>query len=289
MIEHEKMLYGLIGYPVNHSLSPLMHNTAFNFLEVKAEYQLFSLKEEELEGFFKALKEEDSPVFGLNVTVPYKEKVLDYIDTMTPFAQKVQAVNTIVINNKREFIAYNTDGPGFLTHLTELGFNVLNKNIAIIGAGGASRAILTVLSLIKDRPKTIRLFDIDKGKVDYLISDLGSRFDVSIIQSVNSIDDLAIADSDLLINATPIGMKAGDPVLFEKELLHPDLFVYDLIYHPARTALLQMAEEVGAPTANGLGMLFYQGVLAFQHWADIQLDQEVKQLMWQALESGLKN
>ena len=288
-MQNSKSTYGLVGYPVHHSLSPRMHNSAFQHLKVEAEYTLFPLAEHDLDHFFDDLRKEDCSIFGLNVTVPYKERVLRYIDNMTPFAQKVQAINTIVVDESRELTAYNTDGPGFLTHLTELGFNTLNKNISILGAGGAARALVTVLCLITERPEGIRLYDIDKGKADYLISDLGTRLDVSLIKTVHSIDDLELENTDLLINATPIGMKPDDPLLLERHVFRQDMFVYDLIYNPAQTPLLKMAREAGAQTANGLGMLFYQGVLAFQHWANIELDYETKQIMRHALEEGLKN
>src|SRR3989338_9118446 len=117
-----KAIYGIIGFPLEHSLSPVMHNAAFTELGVDAEYKLFPLQEEALGDFFADLREKDSPIFGLNVTVPYKEAVIKYLDIISPFAQKVNAVNTIVISSERTLTGFNTDGPGFLTHLAELGF-----------------------------------------------------------------------------------------------------------------------------------------------------------------------
>ncbi|MCK5579648.1 MAG: shikimate dehydrogenase [Candidatus Omnitrophica bacterium] len=282
----QKSTYGLIGYPVNHSLSPLMHNAAFEALGVEAVYELFSLEEQELDEFFVDLKTEESHIFGLNVTVPYKEKVVKYLDSLAPFAKKVNAVNTIVISKDRKLVGYNTDGPGFLAHLSELGFDVKGKRVSILGAGGASRAIISSLCVKDERPGSIRIYDIDKDKAEFLISDLRERFDVSIVETVNSIDDLNVELADMLINATPLGMKEDDPFIIDEESLHPNMFVYDLVYNPAETYLLKIAKEKGAQTANGLGMLFYQGVLAFQHWADIQLEQEVKDIMRSGLEAG---
>ena len=279
--------YGLVGYPLGHSLSPFMHNAAFNALEVEAVYELFSMQERQLEQFFNDIKEANSPIFGLNVTVPYKEIALKYIDNLTPFAEKVGAINTVVITPERKLIGYNTDGPGFMAHLEELKFDVCDKRISIIGAGGASRAVISALCMIVEKPRSICVFDIDKSKVDVLIDDLGKRFDVSIVKAVDSIDDLNVEVADLLINATPIGLKENDPCLIESELIHSDMMVYDLIYNPSETKLLKMARERGAKTSNGLGMLFYQGVLAFQHWADLELDQNVRNIMRRALEEGL--
>ncbi len=289
MRDEQKVIYGLIGYPVGHSLSPLMHNTAFRELKVDADYRLFPLKEEELKGFFEDLKRKDSPIFGLNVTIPYKEKVLKFLDTVSPFAEKVQAVNTIVISKKRWLTGYNTDGPGFLTHLTEMAVHPEGKRISILGAGGAARAIVSVLCILPERPISIRIFDIDKKKTIGLLTDLGQRMDVSIVQKADSIDDLNIELADILINTTPIGMKNEDPCLISPDILHPRLFVYDVIYNPSETKLLQLAKSKKAKTANGLGMLFYQGVLAFQHWADVQLPEPIKKKMRASLVKGLSD
>ncbi len=263
-----------------------MHNTAFRALGVEAEYTLFEMAEDQMEPFFADLRKDDSPIFGLNVTVPYKEKVIPLLDSLSPFAQKVGAVNTVVITPHRQLAGQNTDGPGFLTHLSELGVDVEGKRIAILGAGGAARAVISVLCLVPERPHSIKVYDIDTEKARRLVSDLGSRIDVSPVQCVNSIDDLNIELADLLVNTTPVGMREEDPCLVEAELFHKDMFVYDLIYNPGKTKLLQLAESRGARISNGLGMLFYQGVLAFQHWAEIELAPEVKELMWSSLQQG---
>lgn len=288
-MEDQKSTYGLIGYPLSHSLSPVMHNTAFKELNVDAEYKLFSLKEEELKGFFADLKEKASPIFGLNVTVPYKEAVIPFLDTLSPFAEKIRAVNTIVISDDRRLIGHNTDGPGFLAHLAELRVSTTDKRIAIVGAGGAARAIVSVLCLVPERPESVLIYDIDQARANYLISDLGNRFDVSIVQAVNSIDDLNVELADLLINATPLGMKKDDPCVVDEGLLHANLFVYDVIYNPKETKLLKLAKQRGAKTSNGLGMLYYQGVLAFQHWADIELDNKIKHKIRDNLNKALKS
>jgi shikimate dehydrogenase len=263
-----------------------LHNTAFEALDVDAVYELFPMQKEELKDFFADLRREDSPIFGLNVTVPHKENVIPFLDSLDPFAAKVGAVNTIVITDKRKLIGYNTDGPGFLTHLTDIGFNPSGKRIAILGAGGASRALVSVFSLLPERPDIIKLYDIDRERAIALVRDLGQRMDVKQIEVVNSVDDLNIELADLLINATPIGMKPDDVALVSEELLHKHLMVYDLVYNPAETKLLKLAKQKGAKTVNGLKMLFYQGVLAFQRWAQIQLSEEVKDRMWDKLQKA---
>ena len=284
----EKSIYGIIGYPVSHSLSPLLHNTAFQELNINADYRLFPLKENELEGFLKELRNEKSPIFGLNVTVPYKEKVINFLDNLSPYAQKAMAVNTIIVTSKRKLQGNNTDGPGFLTHLAELKFEIEGKRIAILGAGGTARAIITALCLILERPSVIKIYNRNKDRADNLIYDLSQRMDVGVLESVVTIDELDIKETDLLINTTPVGMKGEDACLIDEDLLHSRLLVYDVIYEPFETPLLRFAKKKGARVANGLGMLFYQGVLAFQHWANVQLASEIKSKMKKALFSAVE-
>ncbi len=282
-MSHNQTTYGIIGYPVKHSLSPVMHNAAFEALDVEALYKLFPLEENELDDFFDQLRQKDSPIFGLNVTVPYKEKVIAYLDSLTPFAQKVMAVNTIVITEDRKLVGYNTDGPGFIAHLHELGFDPRNKRIAVLGAGGSARAVIAALSLIPERPASIKVYNRTPERIDELLRDLGARIDTKFVEPVMSIDDLNIELADLVINTTSVGLKEGDACLIEKELFHANMMVYDLIYNPAETMLLKIAKEQGAKTANGLGMLYYQGVLAFEHWAGIPLEDPMREIMRKAL------
>ena len=284
---YDKPIYGIIGNPLKHSLSPLMHNAAFKEMGVDASYELFPLQEKELDNFFAELKKETSAVFGLNVTVPYKEKVIFYLDSIAPFADKAGAVNTIVITHDRKLVGYNTDGPGFIAHLSELGFNPANKTIAVLGAGGSARAIIASLCLITDRPYSIIIYNRTPERLDSLLSELGQRLDLSCVEPARSIDDLQIEMADMLINATPVGLSPRDPALVEESLLHPGMLVYDLIYNPRETVLLKMAKERGAMATNGLGMLYYQGVLSLQHWVNIQLDQKVKKKMRKSLEEAI--
>ncbi len=288
MIKSDHALYGIIGNPIKHSLSPLMHNAAFKALDVEAEYKLFPLEEVELDEFFNDLHKEECPIFGLNVTVPYKEKAVQYMDSLSPLAKSIGAINTVVVTKKRKLVGHNTDAPGFIAHITELGIETADKKIAILGAGGSARAILATLCMITERPKWIKLYNRTASRMDYLLTDLGDRINLDIVQPVTSVDDLEIREADILINTTSVGLKPTDDILVDDSLLHPDLFVYDLIYNPKETLLLKMAREAGAKTANGLGMLFFQGVLSFQHWADVQLDDETKDIMRQSLKDGLQ-
>jgi shikimate dehydrogenase len=287
MIYEPPTIYGIIGHPLDHSLSPAMQNAAFKALKVNAVYKLFPLADDdELSLFMEDLREKDNPIFGVNVTVPYKEKVLPFLDSVDPFAERVGAVNTIVVNHDRKFFGFNTDGPGFLSHLTELGFDPKGKRIAVLGAGGTARAIVSVLCLINTRPHSIKLYNRTVEKARALVAELGGKIDTSLIEVVSSPEDLNIELCDCLVNTTSMGLKGETDLLVDPALFHPDMLVYDVIYNPAQTPLVTQAKARGAKTANGLGMLFFQGALALKHWAGMEIDPKCKKIMRTALEQA---
>jgi shikimate dehydrogenase len=277
-------IYGLIGYPVKHSFSPAMHNAAFQFRHINAEYKLFEKKTEELETFLHSLSEQN--IYGLNVTVPYKEKVLKFLDYLSIDAKAISAVNTIVREDNK-LKGFNTDIDGFLYDLVNRNrFGVSNKKVALLGAGGAARAVSYALVKSEAKAKEIAIFDIDKNKsesVAAMIRDLSPKFKICV---VDSIEELDIPNKDVLINATPVGLNDTDPCLVSEGMLHKGLFVYDLIYNPPETKLLTLAKKIGARTSNGLGMLYCQGARAFQHFTGIRFS-AVMGIMRQALEKEL--
>ena len=253
-------IFGLIGYPVKHSLSPLMHNAAFSRLKIKAKYKLFPLEERQLKDFLSGLKIKG--ICGLNVTIPHKEKVLEYINSASEGVRAIGAANTLVIDKTGKAKAHNTDCLGFIRHIKEL--KVKPKKVAIIGAGGASKAV--IFALIKLKAQEISIYDIDKFRVLALVNRVNQLFPECRARAVARIDELALSDKDLLINASPVGMKDTDSLLIESSNLHKDLFVYDLIYNPGETKLLKAAKAAGCRYSNGLGMLLYQGVEALELW-----------------------
>ncbi len=264
-------IYGLIGWPLGHSLSPQMQNAAFKALGINAEYKLFPLIPQYFDDFLANLY--NSCISGLNVTVPYKEKVLDLVelDKKSLYLRQVKAVNTMVFS-EGVWWGFNTDIPGFSRHLKE-NFNPWKKKTAILGAGGAGRAVAYVLA--KEGAAQIAIFDIDQAKSGGIVEMINNLFPQSEICAVDSIEKLEIKDNDLLVNATPIGLKGFDPVIIKEEMLHKDLFVYDLIYNPAETKLLALAKKAGARTSNGLGMLLYQGMLSFEIWTGKKAPKEI--------------
>lgn len=254
-------LYGLVGFPITHSLSPCMHNAAFAKLKIKARYKLFELRPEELDNFLCNLKKNN--IWGFNVTYPYKEKIMSYLDIKSWGVREIGAVNTVVLMNGGKLKGFNTDFSGFSRHLKEL--KIKPKRVALIGAGGAAKAVSFALGRIK--AKEICIYDIDAYKSLSLISKFKDIFTETKFTAASRIDELNLKDKDLLVNASVVGMRAEDPCLIDYKMFHKNLFVYDLIYSPFETKLLSQAKKTGISSSNGLGMLLYQGVLAFSHFS----------------------
>lgn len=273
-------IFGLIGYPVKHSLSPFMHNVAFKALNLDARYELFELKPQELENFLRSLSQKN--IYGLNVTIPYKEQVIPFLDSISEQAGLIGAVNTIRASQGK-LEGFNTDGEGFLKHITEdLGFSPEGKTVSVIGAGGAAKAVSVYLA--KAGVKRVSIYDTQEGKLKKLLAHLKVNFKGVEFNHALSIEGLKINDSDLLVNATPVGMKESDPPIVSEGQMHSGLLVYDLIYNPKETKLLKLAKEKGATASNGLGMLLYQGMLSFEIWTGKIAP---KELMRKALEDKL--
>ena len=278
-------IYGLIGHPVRHSFSPAMHNAVFKALDIKSEYQLFDIKPQDLDYFLDSMN--NNNIYGLNVTIPYKERILDFVslDSESFYLGQIRAVNTIV---KKGDIwrGFNTDIPGFSRHLRE-NVDPANKKVAILGAGGAARAVTYVLA--KSAANEVAISDIDRKKTEGVASMIKDLFPNFQIYPVDTIEQLNIRSKDLLINATPVGLKENDRCLVTEEMLHRNLFVYDLIYNPPETKLLTLARRIGAGFSNGLGMLVYQGVLSFIHFTGTDApDSDIVKIMRQALQVELK-
>lgn len=253
-------LYGLVGFPIKHSLSPCMHNAAFSKLKIKAQYKLFELKPDQLKSFLGVLKKKN--ICGFNVTYPYKEQILGFLTSKSSGVKEIGAANTVVVDNAGRLKGFNTDYLGFSAHLKEL--KVKPKRVAVIGAGGASRAVCFALSRMKINELCI--YDIDKFKSLSLFKKLNSNFPGTKFNVASRIADLEIENKDLLVNASPVGMRPTDPCLVDSVDLHQGLFVYDLIYNPSETKLISLAKELNLNFSNGLGMLLYQGVFAFKHF-----------------------
>ena len=256
-------LYGLIGNPVEHSLSPYMQNAAFSRLNIDAAYLPFLVEKGKLGPAISALKR--TGISGFNVTVPFKSECIKYLDRIDPLAKAIGAVNTVV-NKDRKLIGYNTDCTGFLRSVKEdLRFSPKGRDIFLLGAGGAARAV--AFGLAKSNAKTIMIYDIMPLKVNALITDVKKSFPaVDIIASGFKDMPRLIQGCRLLVNCTPVGMRSKDPLPIEAKLLHKGLKVYDIVYTPLKTRLVKTAEGKSIKAVNGINMLLYQGVLAFELW-----------------------
>ena len=255
-------IYGVLGFPVRHSLSPLMHNAAFRRLKIKAEYRLFEKSPRELKSFLRSLGQEN--IHGLNVTVPHKENVIKFLDSVSSEARLIGAVNTVQVRSGK-LLGFNTDGAGFIKHVTsDLKFNPKKKNVAMVGAGGAAKAVAVFLA--KAGIRQLDIFDIDKNKVSQLVTHLRINFPKVNFKQAKSAAELNIDECDLLVNATPLGMRPGDPLPADVKLIRPGALVYDLVYNPKETKFLKIAKQNNAKVSNGLGMLLYQGALSFRHF-----------------------
>lgn len=251
----------IFGDPVEHSLSPAMHNAAFKKMKLDYAYVAFHVKPRGLGKAVRALKALNFA--GANITVPHKERVMQYLDEIDEDAQKLGAVNTIV-NRDGRLIGYNTDGRGFVKSLNEeAGFDPAKKKVYMCGAGGAARGI--GYALAKAGVGRLYLYDVDGPKLDRMTMDINNIAGRLFVRPAIMDPDF-IRSCDLVINATPLGMKETDPLPLARECFRPGQVFYDIIYNPAKTKCVKVAEGAGAKAVNGLGMLLYQGVFAFEHW-----------------------
>lgn len=268
-----KKLYGVIGDPIAHSLSPAMHNRELKELGMNGYYHPFRIAREDLNTAIKGMK--ILGIEGFNVTVPHKTAIIPCLDEIDPLAEAIGAVNTVVRSGER-FIGYNTDGLGFIEALREeWKQDITDEPILIIGAGGAAKAIyFTLLSL------GVRKVDICNRtlhKAEALID--GQPYKCSSRALTLEDAESSLGDYSLVIQTTSIGMDPDrdcSPISMQR--LNPSSFVSDIIYNPRETLLLKQASKRGAKTQNGLGMLVYQGALAFEKWTGVQPDvQRMKQ------------
>jgi shikimate dehydrogenase len=260
---------GLIGDPVEHSMSPAMHNAAFKKTGLDYIYLPFRVTPENLPGAISGLRSLN--LRGMNVTIPHKVSVIPLLDELEPMAEKIGAINTIV-NDNGYLKGYNTDAEGFLKSLSEKDIAPSGKKIVILGAGGVSRAISFTLAeqgaeiAILSRSRKIEWAEklaINKSKV------LAMELNDTNLKSV-------LSHADILVNATSVGMSPDtDNTLVPQELFRPGMLVFDVIYNPEKTRLLADAEKAGAVAVGGLDMLIWQGALSFELWTGIKAPADV--------------
>jgi shikimate dehydrogenase len=257
-------LYGVIGDPIAHSMSPLMHNSAFHDNGINAEYVKFHVKKEQLPEAILGMKA--LGIKGVNVTVPHKEHVMPLLDGIDPLAEAIGAVNTIVSENGK-LIGYNTDGLGFVEGLKKVaGDQLENKSMLMIGAGGAAKAIYYTLA--SSGVKKIDVTNRTSGRAEKMMNTCPFPLDSAFL-TLDAAEN-ALHHYDVIIQTTSIGMFPhieDSPIKINE--LKQGTIVSDIIYNPLETALLKQAKQKGALTQNGLDMFVYQGALSFKKWTGI--------------------
>ena len=258
---------GIIGDPIEHTVSPAMHNAAFKNKGVDYLYLPFRVNRQELGKAIEGMRALN--IRGLNVTIPHKVAAIQFLDELDHLADRIGAVNTIV-NDNGVLTGYNTDATGFLQALLEKGIEPKGKKVVILGAGGASRAISFILA---ERGSSLVILNRtwDKAKIcaDRISQIL--RGEAMALKLDRENLAAALSQADILINATSVGMSPNiNETPVTSNLLKPGLVVFDIVYNPIKTRLQKEAEAAGATVISGLDMLVWQGALAFEKWTGQQ-------------------
>jgi shikimate dehydrogenase len=265
VISGKTQICALIGDPVEHTMSPVMHNAAFRKFGLDFCYVTFRVKSAALKEAVAGLRALN--IRGFNVTIPHKVSVIPLLDSLDPLAAKIGAVNTVV-NDGGLLKGYNTDAEGFLRALRDGGVEPQDKNVVILGAGGASRAISYILARHGARLTILnRKLELDWAvDIARLIKkELG--IDIKVGELIPRVLSPALEKADILVNATSVGMSpAGGKSPVPARLLHRRLVVFDIVYNPLVTKLLKEAKAAGAEVIDGVTMLAWQGALAFEKW-----------------------
>lgn len=272
MITGTTKLVGIIGDPVDGSLSPVMHNAAFDSLEMDWAYFAFRVPAGMAEAAITAVR--TIGIAGLNVTMPLKAEVIPYLDYIDPTAALIRSVNTIVNKNDR-LEGYSTDGEGFIGSLNDDGIDIMRKNVLLIGAGGAARSITA--SIAKAGASDISVIcrnDSAGAEIARIAQVVSSR----ITSNCFAFDELKkedLAAADLIVNATPLGKQNLEGLTLLVDGLNPNTAVADLSTVPRLSAFLVAAQERGCPVISGLGMLVHQGSLSFKLWTGVDAPLDV--------------
>ncbi len=270
-------LGGLLGSPVGHSLSPLMYNETFRLLGIDWVYLCFDTKHADLKSLVGGLREMD--VFGFNITMPDKERIMEHLDGFSEAARMIGAVNTVK-NENGKLIGHNTDGAGYTRSAAEQGYDIRSGAMTLLGAGGAASSIAVQAAL--DGVPVLHIVN-RKGRswkhaeqiVDLINRNTSCRADLTDLSDLTALRR-CIEESSLLTNATSIGMApaADASPIPDNSMLRPEMLVSDIIYNPRRTKLLEDAGRAGCRTFNGMYMLLHQGAAAFQIWTGLDMPVE---------------
>jgi shikimate dehydrogenase len=274
VISGKTRVCGVIGDPIEHTLSPTIHNAAFNHLKLDFVFLAFRVKAADLENAVRGMR--GLGIHGLNVTMPHKSTVIAYLDEVDPTVQFLGSANTI-LNKNGKLSGFNTDGVGALKALRENGAELSEKKVLLLGAGGAAKAIAFALA---EEVGELVVLNRAAEKARELAEALGRMFNKKVVGGSLSPDAIAknLRDSDILINATSVGMKPNlSQSLVAPQWLRSDLTVMDIVYNPVETKLAEDAKAAGAKVISGVEMLIYQGAASFEIWTGRAAPIEVMQ------------
>jgi shikimate dehydrogenase len=255
----------VIGDPVEHSLSPVMHNAAFKELNLDFVYVAFTVRKNELRNAIAGAR--SLQVHGLNVTMPHKTAIMKHLDEIDSTATFIGAINT-VLNADGKLVGYVTDGVGAIKALKESRVSLEGKKLLLLGAGGAAKAIAFHVA---QEVEELRILNRTAQKAKELVEALNKKFDKKVSGNTLSSETIKkeLEDTDILVNATSVGMHPNvNRSLVDSTWLRPDLCVMDIIYNPLETKLAKDAKSVGAKVVSGIEMLVYQGAASFEIWTN---------------------
>ena len=271
-------LAAVVANPIKHSISPFIHNRAFEATHTNGVYLAWEVEGTDLAETVANIRRYQ--MFGINLSMPYKEQVIPYLDQLSEEARLIGAVNTVV-NREGTLIGYNTDGKGFFKSLPS--FKISGKRMVLLGAGGAAKAILAqaILDGVSQISVFVRSTSIEKTRpyLEKLQNETGFKVDLFALEDVSELQ-ARITDSDLLVNATSVGMDGVSLPIPASVLLQEKLLVADVIYQPFETPFLKWARNQGNHAVNGLGMLLYQAAEAFQLWTGKEMPTDQ---IWESL------
>lgn len=284
MITGKTKVLAVIGNPIAHSLSPVFQNAGIRAAGLDYVYTALPVDNEALGQAIAGMKA--MGICGMNVTIPHKERVMEYLDAIDEDARVLGAVNTIV-NQAGVLTGYNTDVKGFINGMKQQGFSPTGKQAVLLGAGGAARAIIWGLIQAKVASLTIGVRNV--AKAQSLVEYFAQYMKITLLDWQTAEFEQSLSQAELLINATPLGMypkvDAAPPVNWDK--VAREIFVYDIIYTPAETKFLKQAKEHGCQVLNGEAMLVGQGAESFRLWTGVEPDIGVMtQALRQALAQG---
>lgn len=271
-------LAAVVANPIKHSISPFIHNSAFEATNTNGVYLAWEVDEAELAETVANIRRYQ--MYGINLSMPYKEQVIPYLDQLSEVACLIGAVNTVV-NREGTLIGYNTDGKGFFKSLPS--FKISKKRLVLLGAGGAAKAILAqaILDGVSQISVFVRSSSMEKTRpyLEKIQNATGFRVDLFALEDVQNLQD-SITQADLLVNATSVGMDGSSQPIPTSIVLPEKLLVADVIYQPFETPFLKWAKEQGNQSINGLGMLLYQAAEAFELWTGKEMPTDQ---IWESL------